>query len=848
MQSRLPAFDAVLGVKQLVYGRNSTNQIWALRRDGSGPTWIDNGAIGKPQVSPPYHLQELDNGAWAEGQMAFYCYNTQNYYLLYTRNVWTTPAYQIVYRKMSSVNGTKRFSDMALPGFGEANLGLEEKILLTSGRFTDTPFDPLGRNYGGSTIFALQTTPDCTCATPDQSFQYYLAFFAKADGGGRRTIFFKELTFDANGDIMRLNDNIPESAPNYDPRLDIHKFIVPVCRKGAPGRVVGDLNGDGRVNCSDAIAASPVWGHNSPDPLYRAELDSNLDGVLDASDKVQFDSVLDQASCPQGAPQCGPGWIGGAPPLSTSTAVEAVTTWDPDGSYPKPPQLVVAHKNTGGGFTVAMWDGAGAWQTLGFSTSGSVFALTAWDGKLVVGGSFTTISRFNGTSTVTVNASNIAQWDGTTLAWTPLSSGTSGPVRAFLPNPVTGNLAVGGGFQTAGGVSVGFLADWDGFEWWDVGGGTNAPVLALGDWYDSNSTPHLVVGGAFTSVSIVSGIPTAIGRGIAIWNGSSWSALGSGITNNINDSVSVSCLARLGSNIVAGGNFFNDISGTPSTKFIARWNGSQWTAMGSGLNSSVHALYSLGNGSLLAGGTFSASGTTSVNGVARWNGSAWQSLAGGVVGVNFDVTEITKLPSGEFVFGGEFGIAGGASAKNLARWSDTGAPWVAVHPPIGINPSNACGGTVTITTVPASGYEFAGELSYQWYRSGYPVSNGLHGASFTGGFVTGAQSPTLVISPYAGGDAGVYAVKVWNECNPSAPSTSTSCGVGIVCPADHNGSCVVEVADIFDFLRDWFATCIPDVNNQLPFGCLNSADYNQSGSVTVADIFAFLTGWFAGCH
>lgn len=52
------------------------------------------------------------------------------------------------------------------------------------------------------------------------------------------------------------------------------------------------------------------------------------------------------------------------------------------------------------------------------------------------------------------------------------------------------------------------------------------------------------------------------------------------------------------------------------------------------------------------------------------------------------------------------------------------------------------------------------------------------------------------------------------------------------CPADHDQSGVVEVADIFAFLEAWFA---------------GDADFDESGQTEVPDIFAFLEAWFAGC-
>lgn len=58
--------------------------------------------------------------------------------------------------------------------------------------------------------------------------------------------------------------------------------------------------------------------------------------------------------------------------------------------------------------------------------------------------------------------------------------------------------------------------------------------------------------------------------------------------------------------------------------------------------------------------------------------------------------------------------------------------------------------------------------------------------------------------------------------------------IPVPCPADFDGSGVVDVPDIFAFLSAWFAS-------------LPAADFDGANGVAVPDIFAFLTAWFAGC-
>jgi hypothetical protein len=94
-----------------------------------------------------------------------------------------------------------------------------------------------------------------------------------------------------------------------------------------------------------------------------------------------------------------------------------------------------------------------------------------------------------------------------------------------------------------------------------------------------DGTGNLVISGEFTVVSDV------IANYVAKWNGSSWSALGSGMNG------SVYALAVSGSNVYAGGSF--DMAGGVAATNIAKWNGGSWSALGSGIVA-VHGLAELG--------------------------------------------------------------------------------------------------------------------------------------------------------------------------------------------------------------------------------------------------------------
>jgi hypothetical protein len=145
---------------------------------------------------------------------------------------------------------------------------------------------------------------------------------------------------------------------------------------------------------------------------------------------------------------------------------------------------------------------------------------------------------------------------------------------------------------------------------------------------------------------------------IARWDGSTWSRVGSQGTDDwVRDLLSV------GSDLYAGGRFVS-AGGAPASH-VARWDGTNWHAMGDGLNGEVRALTEY-NGQIVAGGSFTASGTTSLTGVAAWDGTSWQALGdslsppeGGSTARIYDlaVYDGTLFATGSFSTLGGIGVA-----------------------------------------------------------------------------------------------------------------------------------------------------------------------------------------------
>ncbi len=244
--------------------------------------------------------------------------------------------------------------------------------------------------------------------------------------------------------------------------------------------------------------------------------------------------------------------------------------------------------------------------------------------------------------------------DADWVSLNPGIPGANGSVNAIAVDG-SGNVYVGGYFTFIGTVAANYIAKWNGSAWSALGSGMNNQVVAL-----AVSGSDLYAGGKFTTVGGVSA------SNIAKWNGSVWSALGSGTGGNF---PYIYALAVSGSDLYAGGLFTT--AGGVTVNHIAKWNGSAWSALGSGVDSRVSVMAVSGS-DLYAAGFFGTAGGVTVNYIAKWNGSAWSALGSGM-----DNTVSALAVSGSDLYvGGYFATAGGVSASNVAKWN--GSVWSAL--------------------------------------------------------------------------------------------------------------------------------------------------------------------------
>jgi hypothetical protein len=288
----------------------------------------------------------------------------------------------------------------------------------------------------------------------------------------------------------------------------------------------------------------------------------------------------------------------------------------------------------------------GQWEGFGgvpFGCNGLVFDIERGpDGKIYFGGDFVACND------VVVN--NVAAWDPSTNEFEALGSppGRFSPVYdlEFLPN---GDL-VESGFNSGPHV-------WDGAQWQRLGDvnfniGPNR-ALAV-----DPATGDIYLGGPFTQAFPPSGGTLPL-SGVARWDGSSWTALGDGLSGGVRT------LEWADGMLYAGGDF--TASGATPLNRVAAWDGTDWSDLGGGVDDTVNALVHDGS-RLYAGGRFDTAGGVVTESVAVWDGSNWSSIDGPVCCV-----EDLHFDGGLLYVAGGFSSVNGLPTGRVAIWD--GSQW-----------------------------------------------------------------------------------------------------------------------------------------------------------------------------
>jgi hypothetical protein len=227
--------------------------------------------------------------------------------------------------------------------------------------------------------------------------------------------------------------------------------------------------------------------------------------------------------------------------------------------------------------------------------------------------------------------------------------------------------------------------------------GANSGLVASLLIHDDGTGPALFVGGSFTAIGGVDA------PRIAKRTGSTWSALGSGLSN-------AECYA-LGSfqgELYAAG-YFDVAGGVPGTAKLARWDGRQWNSLGAQLELFSNQLWGLttwdggkgGKGdNLYIAGNFTNIGGSGASFFARYDGKSFHPLGTTPIAGNVPLIVFSSHAhddgTGEALYiGGRFTSVDGVPASRIARWD--GRSWSAVGTS-GVTSTGVSQSIMTMTT------------------------------------------------------------------------------------------------------------------------------------------------------
>jgi len=182
--------------------------------------------------------------------------------------------------------------------------------------------------------------------------------------------------------------------------------------------------------------------------------------------------------------------------------------------------------------------------------------------------------------------------------------------------------------------------------------------------FDDGRGPGIFVGGSFLTAG------DKIVNRIARWDGAEWSKVGSGVSGIVFTLFTYDDGG--GTELYAGGQF--DRAGEVTANNIARWNGARWEPVGQGMDGAVRALEAYDDETgvaLYAAGSFTQADGRTANRIARWSGTQWEEVGGGFNATVNTLAVKTLFPREQLCAGGSFSRAGGQDVSQVAAWDGT---------------------------------------------------------------------------------------------------------------------------------------------------------------------------------
>jgi hypothetical protein len=252
------------------------------------------------------------------------------------------------------------------------------------------------------------------------------------------------------------------------------------------------------------------------------------------------------------------------------------------------------------------------------------------------------------------NASAIVMRDSAGL-WQSLGTGITGStvgdprVRVIKPNNLDGSVIIGGDFKFANGVAANSIVRYSNGTFTALGSGATTGEI----WDIAVSPDGLIYAGGDASFAGV--------INLARWNGTSWTSLGTVAGG------SVETIAIGPDGMVYVGGAFTSINAVANTNKIARYNPatSTWSALSSSTpNNIVRTIEVNSQGTVFAGGEFTAIGGTTTNYIASWTPSTgtWSALSNQL---DNGVQDMMFGPSGNLYIVGAFTVPG----SRIVMWN-----------------------------------------------------------------------------------------------------------------------------------------------------------------------------------
>ncbi|MFT3685891.1 MAG: hypothetical protein QM783_13380 [Phycisphaerales bacterium] len=290
-------------------------------------------------------------------------------------------------------------------------------------------------------------------------------------------------------------------------------------------------------------------------------------------------ATINGASTPYLIKYDGTSWTSGG---AFNNVVRTLSVFDADGDGPLPAQLYATGTFSNVGVPaarIARFDGA-SWSAVGSGVSGTIYQLNVADtdgpgpqpARLVASGSFSVV----GNSSLT----NLAAWNGTT--WSAIGTSLNGAVEtAGLydpdgPGPVPPRLVVAGWFFNPSLPYQARMFEWTGSAWSAIDNAATLPAVITGFDVDGLGRDSLVVAGGFEQFGGVNAYHAAA------WDGTGWKTLNTGVDDYIYS------IAQFDPDGAGGapprlfiGGAFRTIGGQ-SIRGLAQWDGTAWSTIGSG--------------------------------------------------------------------------------------------------------------------------------------------------------------------------------------------------------------------------------------------------------------------------